>query len=300
MASFLRALAVFALLCGSTATGLLLRCQLLGDFTEKPGADSTNLVISFLVTITAIVIGLLINSTKSFVDATEHRWAVFAGQLLQLDQSLRNYGPESEPTRRQLQSFTAGGIANFWRADTIPAGVSYPDVRRLSRDDAKQVLTELLARIELGIIRLAPADPLHVRLAGDCFDQLKELARARWSLLLAPQSSLPPAFLRALISWLMMIFACFGMRSPADPFVVIMVVLAAITLSSMIFAIIDIVDPYKGLYNISSKNMHQALDAMLGRQPGNTGIAPGTINGRTSDQPGLSLLADAESCSTPR
>ena len=29
------------------------------------------------------------------------------------------------------------------------------------------------------------------------------------------------------------------------------------------FAIIDIVDPYKGLYNISSKNMHYALDAML-------------------------------------
>jgi hypothetical protein len=30
-------------------------------------------------------------------------------------------------------------------------------------------------------------------------------------------------------------------------------------------------------------------------QPGSTGIAPGTINGRTSDQPALSLLADAES-----
>jgi len=30
----------------------------------------------------------------------------------------------------------------------------------------------------------------------------------------------------------------------------------------MIFAIMDIVDPYKGLYNISSKNMHQALGAM--------------------------------------
>ena len=29
------------------------------------------------------------------------------------------------------------------------------------------------------------------------------------------------------------------------------------------FAIVDIVDPYKGLYNISSKNMHYALEAML-------------------------------------
>jgi len=39
--------------------------------------------------------------------------------------------------------------------------------------------------------------------------------------------------------------------------------LSAATLSSMMFAIMDVVDPYQGLYNISSKNMHQALDAML-------------------------------------
>jgi hypothetical protein len=307
MVSLLRALVVFALLCGSTTVGLLLRCQLLKGSGQTSTLDSTNLVISFLVTITAIVIGLLINSTKSFIDATEDRWAMFAGQLIQLDQSLRNYGTETEPTRRKLQSFTAGGIANFWRTATLPIGVAYPDVRRLSRDDAKQVLTELLARVELEIIRLMPSDPLHERLAADCFDQFKELARARWALLLAPQNSLPAPFLRTLITWLMMVFVCFGMRVPADPLVIIMVALSAITLSSMMFAIIDIVDPYKGLYNISSKNMHQALGTMLEHDatkgplahPGSTGIAPGTISGRTSDQPGLSLLADAESCSTP-
>ena len=263
MASFLRALRVLALLCGSTAAGFLLRSPLLEGHTQTGAIDSMNLVISFLVTITAIVIGLLINSTKSFIDATENRWAMFAGQLIQLDQSLRNYGSESEPMRTQLQSFTAAGILNFWRSDTLPSAVTYPDVRRLSRDDAKQVLTELLKRIELGIIQLIPSDPVHQRLAADCFEQYKEFVRARWSLLLAPQHTMPAPFLRMLISWLMIIFGCFGLRAPADPFVIIVIALCAITLSSMMFVIIDIVDPYKGLYNISSKNMHQALAAML-------------------------------------
>jgi hypothetical protein len=262
--SLFRALTVFTLLCVSTALGLLLRYQLLEGSTTTGELDSTNLVVSFLVTVTAIVIGLLINSTKSFIDSTENRWAVFAGQLIQMDQSLRNYGVESEPMRSQLRSFTAGGIANFWRSETISTNVPYPDVRRMSRDDAKTVLSELLAGIELEIIRLTPSDPVQERLAADCFDQFKELARARWSLLLAPQTSLPIPFVRTLIAWLMIIFVCFGMRTPADPLMLVMIALAAITLSSMMFAIIDIVDPYQGLYNISSRNMLQALGTMLG------------------------------------
>ena len=276
MPSFLRALIVFALLCGGTAVGLLLKSQLLERYAETGALDSMNLIISFLVTITAIVIGLLINSTKSFIDATQNHWAMFAGQLIRLDQSLRNYGPESESMRRQLQSFAAAGIVNFWRGDTVPAGVNYPNVRRLSKEDAKQVLSDILNRVELGIIRLQPTDPLHVRLAADCFDQYKEFARARWSLLMAPQNSLPTPLLRMLVAWLTVIFVCFGIRAAANPLVMIMIALSAATLSSMMFAIMDVVDPYQGLYNISSKNMHQALDAML-RQNSSVNVSTGSL-----------------------
>src|SRR6476620_7585957 len=263
MLSSLRTLIVFGLLCTSAALGFLLKAQLLERFTETGALESMSLIISFLVTITAIVVGLLINATKGFVDATQNHWAIFAGQLIRLDQSMRNYCSESEKMRRQLQSFTAAAIVKFWRADDIPIGVTYPDVRKLSKDEAKQVLSDLLNRIELGIIRLKTPDALHERLAADCFEQYKEFARARWSLLLAPQNSLPTPFLRMLVGWIMAIFVCWGLRAPANPLVIIVITLSATTLSSMMFAIIDIVDPYKGLYNISSKNMHYALDAML-------------------------------------
>src|ERR1700732_5344490 len=174
MPSSLRTLIVFGLLCGSAALGFLLKSQLLERFTQTGALESMSLIISFLVTITAIVIGLLINATKSFIEATENHWAIFAGQLIRLDQSMRNYGSESEQMRRQLQSFTAAAIVKFWRADDIPTGVSYPHVRTLSKDEANQVLSDLLNRIELGIIRLKPSNPLHERLAADCFDQYKE------------------------------------------------------------------------------------------------------------------------------
>ncbi|HZA08658.1 hypothetical protein [Mycobacterium sp.] len=273
MPSALRALIVFALICGSTALGFVLKFPLPEPNTGT-ALEPMSTIISFLITITAIVIGLLINATKNSIDATQDHWAIFAGQLIRLDQTMRNYGSESEPMRRQLQSFTAAAIVNFWRGDTVPTGVTYPDVRKLSRDEAGQVLSELLNRIERGIIRLKPHDPLHQRLAADCLDQYREFARARWSLLLAPQYSLPAPLLRMLVGWLMIIFVCFGLRTPTNPVLISVIALAAATLSSMVFAIIDVVDPYKGLYNISSKNMHYALDAML-RQNSSVNVSIG-------------------------
>ncbi|MUL85595.1 MULTISPECIES: hypothetical protein [unclassified Mycolicibacterium] len=281
MPSFLRALIVFALLCGGTAGGFLLSSHLLGRYTETGALESVNLIISFLVTITAIVIGMLINATKSFIDATQGHWAMFAGKLIRLDQTLCNYGSESEPMRRQLQSFTAAGIVNFWRADAVPTGVNYPDVRKLPKGDARQVLSDLLNRIELGIIELKPTDPLRERLAADCFDQYREFARARLSLLFAPQNPLPAPFLRMLVAWLTLLFICFGLRAPADSLVILMIALAAATLSSMMFVVMDSVDPYQGLYNISSKNMHQALDAMIRH---NSSVNVGTGSPAASDE----------------
>ena len=70
----------------------LLKSHVLKAYTETGALESMNLIISFLVTITAIVIGLLINATKSFIDTTKDHWAMFDGQLIRLDQSLCNYG----------------------------------------------------------------------------------------------------------------------------------------------------------------------------------------------------------------
>jgi len=246
---------------------LLLRSWLLAPSTETETLHFMDLIITFMVTIAAVVVGLLINTAMSFVDTIKHHWAMYAGQLIRLDQSLRNYGLESEPMRNQLQSFTAGAIVNFWRAEAAPTGVNCPDVRNISRDEARQVLGDVLNRIKLGIIGLNPSDPLRARLAADCLDQYREFARARWSLVLEPESSLPAPFLRMLVCWLMIIFLCIGLRAPANPLVLIMIALSAATLSSMMFIIMDMVNPYEGKYNLSSSTMRNALNVLIRENP---------------------------------
>jgi hypothetical protein len=275
MPSFLRALIVFSLLCASTALGFILKSLLLRPYPQTEALNFLGMIIGFLVTIASIVLALLISAAKSSIETTEDRWATYAAVLIRLDQSMRNYGPESEPIRRRLQSFTAAGIVNFWRDESVPAGVSCVDVRNKSRAEVHRVLTGTLNRIKLDILRLEPSDPFHERIAADCFAQYKDFAMARWSLVMEPERSLPAPFLKMLMFWLMVIFLCFGLRATVSPLVLIAIALAGITLSSMTFTITDMVDPYKGRFNISSKSMCNALDIMLTHnQTGNSVMTP--------------------------
>src|SRR3984893_9505788 len=110
---------------------------------------------------------------------------------------------------------------------------------------------------------IEPAGSIARKVSSNCFDQFKDVVRARWSIIEEPYSSIARPFLRMLVFWLMVIFACFGLRAPASPLVLIVIALSAISLSSTMFIILDMDMPYEGLFKISSQTMRTALSDML-------------------------------------
>jgi hypothetical protein len=72
-------------------------------------------------------------------------------------------------------------------------------------------------------------------------------------------------FYQVLVFWLMIIFGCFGLVAPRNSLAVTTIVLCAVSLSSVIFVILDLSTPYEGLFAIPSTAMRSALDAMLAR-----------------------------------
>jgi hypothetical protein len=202
MSQLLKALVVLALLCASAALGFLVRSRMPEPQRSKESTEFIELMIVLLIA--AIVLGLQTTSVKSAFDIAEHDRANYAAQLTLLDQCMRNYGPGSELVRRHLQSFTAAAIASNWRSEAAPAGVSYPDVSKMSGDGARSVLTDLMNHIGLEIRQLNPSDQLHEKLAADCFDQFKDVVRARWSIIEEPYSSIPGPSLEC---------SCFGLWS---------------------------------------------------------------------------------------
>ena len=103
---------VFAALLCASALGVYLQRKLAEQHRSKETGDHVRLIISILVTFTAVVLGLLISSVKSSYDQFESRVNALAGDITELDVRLREYGEDSAPIRAKLRTYVAAAIAD--------------------------------------------------------------------------------------------------------------------------------------------------------------------------------------------
>src|SRR5947209_486835 len=118
-------LVVFAILLSAAAVGSALQSQLQEGHKTSQTADHVRLVVSILVTITALVLSLLLSEVKGSFDTLDNRVRAFAGDLSNLDVHLREYGDDAEAIRAVVRNYLAAAIADSWRDESPPAG-DYP------------------------------------------------------------------------------------------------------------------------------------------------------------------------------
>ncbi len=259
------ALLVFVLLCTSAGAGFLVRPHLPEHHRVRETTELMQITIGLLATFAALVLGLLTASIKQAYDSSAHDREAYALRLGLLDQCLRDYGPQAAAARRQIHSYTAAVIASTWPNEPPPAGVEYPQTAHMPRVGATPVLAALIDRIGVEIARLQPADNLQQKLDAICLDQYHDVTNARLNVIEDTRSVLFEPFYQVLVFWLMIIFGCFGLVAPRNSLAVTTIALCAVSLSSVIFVILDLSTPYEGLFAIPSTAMRSALGAMLAR-----------------------------------
>jgi hypothetical protein len=260
-------LLVFVLLCTSAVLGMAVGSRLPEHHRTRATVELMQLAIGLLATFAAIVLGLLTASVKQAYDNAALDRQRYALQLSSLDQCLRDYGPETTSVRADIRSYTAAVIASTWPTEPPPKGVSYPDTSQMPHIGATPVLARLMDKIGLAVSELMPADPQHVRMAATCLDSYKDVWHARLSVVEDARNQLFDPFYQVLVLWLIIIFICFGLVAPRNALSMTILLLCTISLTSVIFVILDLSRPYGGVFNISSASMRNALDLMLSSAP---------------------------------
>src|ERR1700722_10611934 len=90
---------LFLLLLLSSALGLFLQGKLHERHRSRETIDAIRLVISILVTFTALLLGLLTSSAKIAFDDYGNRLRAYGIDIIELDQRMREYGDGIEATR---------------------------------------------------------------------------------------------------------------------------------------------------------------------------------------------------------
>ncbi|HKN28544.1 MAG TPA: hypothetical protein VJY34_11940 [Roseiarcus sp.] len=256
------ALLLFLLLAAAGA-GYFARSRLPERHRSHDSLELVQLTINLLVTFTAIVLGLLTTSVKAGFDSAYNARGTYAAELAQLDEYLREYGPETDKIRAQLREYVAAVIASTWPDEKPPVGVRYPDVSHMPLTGESDALGDIINAVGREISLLEPKDPLHQRLQSECAQQYSDLVKARWTVIEGARGSITPPFYWVLVLWLVILFASLGLTAPANPVTILVIALSAISITVAVFVIIDLDLPYGGLFGIPSTSMRNALADMM-------------------------------------
>ena len=247
MTSVFIAGAVAVLAFGSGLVGLYLQKRLPEHHMSGGSKDMILAVIGLVSLLLALVLGTLVGKTYEFFTTQKSELETMASRVLLVDQALAQYGPEAKLVRDKLKEAVTQSYDLFWRGvDSDPAQLKV-DVALArwqamtnslnSLDPATAVKKEALAAAKLN---LGLMEKMSLQLSS----------AVAWSLVIS------------VIGWSMFLFCGFGVRSGTNPTTVAALALGAISVASAMFLILDLSQPYSGLFRIPPSAMEQTIEAM--------------------------------------
>lgn len=243
-------LMVLCCVLGGAALGIALRVSLAKDQLHEQSKDLVRLGAALLSTLTALVLGLLITTAKSSADVTADEVNQIAATVIQLDRNLRHYGPEASEVRDLLRRMVTANTDLLWAGPVAPVraalgqgGASIEDVQEKLR-------------------ALTPHNDAQRWLQTRALQITSEVERARWLAIERSEKSIPIPFLVVLVLWLTVIFTCFGLEAPRHGVIYAVIVACALSVSGAIYLILELNQPFAGLFKISDAPMRDAIAEM--------------------------------------
>src|SRR5262245_16188548 len=236
----------FALVLGGALLGMYFRKVVSADHLRDDVRDVVRLSMGLIGTIAALVLGLLIASAKTSYDARVTQFKQITTNVILLDLLFEQYGAEAQDLRRALRAGIPSmveRIANEGRSGKPTPFETFPQAQRF------------IDRIQ----ELKPATEAQHALQTRIVDAVVQLAQSRLALFTQSHESIPAPFLTILIFWLAVIFASFGLFVRPVPIVVITFVVGALSVSGALFLILEMDQPFAGLFQISTETLSNAL-----------------------------------------
>src|SRR5437879_13099875 len=107
---------VFACLFGAGLLGVRVRAALPEDDLSSETKDAVKVGMGLVATMAALVLGLLVASTKGTYDTQKGEVTQMAAKIVFLDRVLANYGSETAESRELLRRSVGSAMSHVWPA----------------------------------------------------------------------------------------------------------------------------------------------------------------------------------------
>jgi hypothetical protein len=238
----------FACILGSALVAMFCKRALPEHHLGADSKDVLKLGMGVIATLAALVLGLLIATTKGNYDAQGATVKELAAKIILLDRALSKYGSETKPLRELLQSMVTATLDRIWPQDRSQSANLTPGEARAAGEALYDKIAEL-----------SPQNDAQRALKARALDLIADVAQTRLRMFAQQDSSLPTPFLVVLVFWLSILFAGYGLLAPPNATVLAVLLVCSLSLSGAIFLMLELATPFAGIMRVSSGPLRDAL-----------------------------------------
>ncbi|MBM3901033.1 MAG: DUF4239 domain-containing protein [Verrucomicrobia bacterium] len=249
MTSLTVALLAFVCLSASIVLGFLLQNRLPNHHLDADSKDTVKLASGMIITLTAMLVGLLVSSAKSSYDSLNAGVVEGGARMIQLDHALAHLEPETIPIRRQIRESVEFTLATV-----------------LTQNGASEEGTEEFEKrswidaIQQRMRALKTSTDAERQIYNEAYQLAMDLAGNRWKLIEQHQSALPTPFFAILLCWLGLLFTTVALFAPRNGTAITVLMICALLMSSALFLIHDLNQVPNGLIRLSPAPLQKALE----------------------------------------
>jgi hypothetical protein len=228
--------------------GMALRARLPAAQFTPATKEVVRLGAGLLATLAAVVISLLIASAKNSYDTQDAHFRQLAAHLVLADQLLAQYGPEATEVRQLMRRSVPAAMDRIWR-----------EKRTAAPQSTAFTATSLAEQFSNATETLSPANDAQRVLKPRIVEASGDIGRDRLLIFADGDKPILTPFLLILMVWLAVIFASYSLFVEPGVFVGIALLVFALSVSSALFLIADLSQPFAGLMQISGEQFRNAL-----------------------------------------
>ena len=222
---------------------------------ERHAADQSREMIGamtgLLGLLLALVLGTLVGSSYTLYATQKSEMETLSARVLQLDAALEAYGPETQPARDGLRRAITNTYNAIWGGETTD----------LSGMDVKNVVAQSKS-LDQFLTGLSPKTDAQKQVLATANAAAGQIAQTRILMMLQLAGGISWPMLAIVVCWSLLLFCGYGLVSSMNATVLGTLALGAVAVASAMFLIVELSQPYSGLFRIPAAATNQAMQAL--------------------------------------